>query len=152
MSEVETLPSRDGTPLLVRRWPVTGEPWATILVVHGIGEHSGRHEATGGRFAAAGLHATSFDHRGFGASGGRRAFVNRWSIRDDIEDRLAASRRDSLPAAMYAHSLGGLLAADLPARWAAAPGRRRPLRPGTRNNVNLLLRAACRSSPRSFRR
>ncbi len=113
MSEVETIASRDGTPLLVRRWPATGPPWATILVVHGIGEHSGRHEATGGRFAAAGLETASFDHRGFGASGGRRAYVERWAeYLDDIQDRLAASRRQGLPAALYAHSLGGLLAAD----------------------------------------
>jgi acylglycerol lipase len=113
MSEVETIAARDGTPLLVRRWAATGTPWATVLVIHGIGEHSGRHEATGGRFAAAGLEAVSFDHRGFGASGGRRAYVERWSeYLDDIEDRLAASRREGLPSAMYAHSLGGLLAAD----------------------------------------
>lgn len=61
----------------------------------------------------AGLVATSFDHRGFGASGGRRAYIDRWDdYLDDIEDRLAAGRADGLPAAVFAHSLGGLLAAD----------------------------------------
>jgi alpha-beta hydrolase superfamily lysophospholipase len=112
-STVETVAARDGTLLLTRAWPVTGPPWGTILVVHGLGEHSGRHDATGGRFAAAGLVATSFDHRGFGASGGLRAHVERWDdYLDDIEDRLDAGRADGLPAAMCAHSLGGLLAAD----------------------------------------
>lgn len=113
MSEIETTRARDGTALLTRTWPLTGEPWGSILVVHGLGEHSGRHDATGGRFAAAGLAATSFDHRGFGASGGRRAHIERWEdYLDDIEDRLAASRIPGLPAALFAHSLGGLLAAD----------------------------------------
>ena len=113
MVEIETRPARDGTPLLTRHWPPTGEPWATILVVHGLGEHSGRHEATAGRFAAAGIVAASYDHRGFGASAGRRADIERWaSYLDDIEDRLAASRRPGLPAAIYGHSLGGLLVAD----------------------------------------
>jgi alpha-beta hydrolase superfamily lysophospholipase len=113
MSIVETVAARDGTPLLARRWETRGEPWGSVLVIHGIGEHSGRHDATGGRFAAAGLIATSFDHRGFGASGGRRAYVDRWDdYLDDIEDRLAAGRVPGLPAAIYAHSLGGLLAAD----------------------------------------
>jgi len=113
MSTVETVASRDGTPLLTRAWPVAGDPWGTILVVHGLGEHSGRHDATGGCFAAAGLVATSFDHRGFGASGGRRAYVDRWDdYLDDIEDRLDAGRLDGLPAAVYGHSLGGLLVAD----------------------------------------
>lgn len=113
MSTVGTVAARDGTPLLTRAWPVAGRPWGTILVVHGLGEHSGRHDATGGRFAAAGLVATSFDHRGFGASGGRRAYVERWDdYLDDIEDRLAASRVDGLPAAIFGHSLGGLVVAD----------------------------------------
>ena len=112
-SQVETVAARDGTPLLTRRWPTAGDPWGTILVVHGLGEHSGRHDATGGRFAAAGLVATSFDHRGFGASGGRRAYVDEWDdLLDDIEDRLDAGRTDGLPAAIYAHSLGGLIVAD----------------------------------------
>jgi acylglycerol lipase len=143
MSDVETIASRDGTPLLVRRWPVTGNPWATILVVHGIGEHSGRHEATGGRFAAAGLEASSFDHRGFGASGGTRAFVERWSeYLDDIEDRLAASRRPGLPAALYAHSLGGLLAADYLLDGRPLPDVAVLSAPALGNNVNPLLRAA----------
>ncbi len=113
MSVTETIAARDGMPLLLRRWEIAGEPWATMLVVHGLGEHSGRHDATAGRFAGAGIAAVSYDHRGFGASGGRRAYVDRWSqYLDDIADRLAASRRDGLPAAIYGHSLGGLLVAD----------------------------------------
>jgi alpha-beta hydrolase superfamily lysophospholipase len=113
MSAIETVAARDGTPLLTRSWPTVGEPWGTILVVHGLGEHSGRHDATGGRFGASGLVATAFDHRGFGASGGRRAYVQRWDdYLDDIEDRLAAGRIDGLPAAVFGHSLGGLLVAE----------------------------------------
>ena len=113
MAEIETLPARDGTALLARRWPTAGTPWATLLVVHGLGEHSGRHEATAGRFAVAGIMTASFDHRGFGASAGRRADVERWaSYLDDVEDRLAASRRPGLPSAIYGHSLGGLVLAD----------------------------------------
>jgi alpha-beta hydrolase superfamily lysophospholipase len=112
-SQVETVAARDGTLLLTRWWPTAGDPWGTILVVHGLGEHSARHDATGGRFAAAGLVATSFDHRGFGASGGRRAYVDDWDdLLDDVEDRLDAGRTDGLPAAIYAHSVGALIAAD----------------------------------------
>jgi len=112
-SSVETVAARDGTPLLARAWPTPGEPWGTILVVHGLGEHSGRHDATGGRFAAAGLAATAYDHRGFGASGGRRAYVDEWDdLLDDVEDRLDAGRLDGLPSAIYGQSLGGLVVAD----------------------------------------
>jgi len=112
-SSVETVAARDGTPLLTRIWPTPGDPWGTILVVHGLGEHSGRHDATGGRFAAAGLAAASYDHRGFGASGGRRAYAETWDdLLDDVEDRLDAGRIDGLPAAIYGHSVGGLVVAD----------------------------------------
>ncbi len=143
MSEVETIASRDGTPLLIRRWPAVGTPWATILVVHGIGEHSGRHEATGGRFAAAGLESVSFDHRGFGASGGRRAYVERWTeYLDDIEDRLAASRRQGLPGVLYAHSLGGLLAADYLLDGRPLPDVAVLSAPALGAGVNPILRAA----------
>lgn len=113
MSTIETIAARDGTALLTRAWPATGDPWGTILVVHGLGEHSGRHDATGGRFAAAGLVTTSFDHRGFGASGGRRAYVERWDeYLEDVQDRFVAGRVSGLPAAIYGHSLGGLVVAD----------------------------------------
>jgi alpha-beta hydrolase superfamily lysophospholipase len=112
-STVETVAARDGTPLLTRTWSTPGEPWGTILVVHGLGEHSGRHDATGGRFAAAGLAAASYDHRGFGASGGRRGYAETWDdLLDDVEDRLDAGRIDGLPGAIYGHSLGGLVVAD----------------------------------------
>ncbi|MFH1474730.1 MAG: alpha/beta fold hydrolase, partial [Chloroflexota bacterium] len=113
-SSVETVAARDGTPLLTRTWLTPGEPWGTSLVVHGMGgDHSGRHDATGGGFAAAGLAATSFDHRGFGASGGRRAWADAWDdLLDDVEDRLDAGRIDGLPAAIYGQSLGGLVVAD----------------------------------------
>jgi alpha-beta hydrolase superfamily lysophospholipase len=59
MAKIVTLAARDGTALLTRTWLPAVEPWATLLVVHGLGEHSGRHEATAGRFAAAGIATAS---------------------------------------------------------------------------------------------
>ena len=105
--------ARDGTDLLVRHWPAVGEPWASILIVHGIAEHSGRYEHVGRQFAEAGLEVEAYDQRGFGGSGGRRAYVDRWSQNhDDLEDRLAAVRAAAVgrPVALFGHSLGGLIA------------------------------------------
>jgi len=113
MSTTQTLTARDGTRLLVRRWEAAGDPWATALIVHGLGEHSGRWEAVGARMAAAGIATEAFDHRGHGASAGRRAHVDRWTdLLDDVDDRLAASRRPGLPAILYGQSMGGLVVAD----------------------------------------
>jgi acylglycerol lipase len=112
-STSETVPARDGTDLLVRRWAPAGEPWATVLIVHGLGEHSGRWERVGARLAAAGIATAGYDHLGHGASGGKRAHVDRWSdLLDDAEDRLTASRLAGVPAVLYGQSMGGLVCAD----------------------------------------
>jgi len=107
----------DGTDLLVRRWSAaaaTSEtaPWAAVLIVHGLAEHSGRYEHVGDQMAASGLDAWSFDLRGNGGSGGRRGDLDRWSqFHDDLADILAMVRAEAggRPVALYGHSMGGLV-------------------------------------------
>ncbi len=112
-SRTDTVAATDGTPLLTRSWPVAGKPWAVVLLVHGLSEHSGRYEHVGEWLAAAGLEVHAYDHRGFGGSGGRRGDVPRWSLLlDDLEQRLAAVRRPGLPVALYGHSMGGLICVE----------------------------------------
>jgi alpha-beta hydrolase superfamily lysophospholipase len=112
-ARVDHVVARDGTSLLIRHWPVTsGDPWATVLLVHGLAEHSGRYEPVGAQLAAAGIDAHAYDQRGFGASGGPRASVDRWSqLHDDLEERLVALRSlaPARPLVLYGHSLGGLV-------------------------------------------
>jgi len=101
----------DGTPLLVRHWPAAGDPWATVLMVHGIGEHSGRYERTGRLMAGAGLDVYAFDLRGHGLSGGRRVYADRWDdFLDDLAVGLARVRREGRPIALLGHSMGALIA------------------------------------------
>lgn len=112
-SSVAHVTARDGTGLLLRHWPATGStPWARVLLVHGLAEHSGRWEHVGAHLASSGIDVTAFDLRGFGASEGRRAWVDRWSqLHDDIEERMTALRdAGDEPVALYGHSLGGLIA------------------------------------------
>ena len=114
-SSTDRVASRDGTELLVRRWPARLAPWASVLLVHGLAEHSGRYEHVGRWLAEAGLDVEAYDQRGFGASGGRRAYVERWTENhDDLEDRLAALRSRAgaagRPVVVYGHSLGGAIA------------------------------------------
>ncbi|MGH2512233.1 MAG: lysophospholipase, partial [Candidatus Limnocylindrales bacterium] len=107
----ETIAARDGALLAVRHWPATGEPVAEVLVIHGLGEHGGRYQRTAGIFAAAGFDTWALDLRGFGASAGRRAFVNRLDTwLDDIADRVAALRELGRPVVLFGHSMGGLVA------------------------------------------
>lgn len=113
-AEVGHVTARDGTALLIRHWPVrTGEPWASLVLVHGLAEHCGRYEHVGAQLSAAGIDSNAFDLRGFGASGGARASVDRWSqMHDDLEERLVAVRSiaPARPLVLFGHSLGGLIA------------------------------------------
>jgi alpha-beta hydrolase superfamily lysophospholipase len=106
----------DGTDILVRDWAsstsVAGSPWASVLLVHGLGEHSGRYEHVGDQMAAAGLDVHAYDHRGNGGSGGRRGHVDRWAqYHDDLAERLVNVRGQSggRPVILYGHSMGGLV-------------------------------------------
>ena len=105
--------TRDGLDLRTLRWPAAGTPRAHVLLVHGIAEHAGRHADVASRFAVARIETHAFDLRGFGASAGRRAYVERWSeYHDDLEGQLAAIRTaaQALPVVLYGHSMGGLIA------------------------------------------
>lgn len=85
---------------------------AHLLLVHGIAEHAGRYPHLGSRLASAGITTHAFDLRGFGRSGGHRAYLDRWSqYHDDVEDRLAELRSIAagLPVVLYGHSMGGLI-------------------------------------------
>jgi acylglycerol lipase len=109
-STLGTISAGDGTMLQTRRWEPEGRPWARLLLVHGIAEHSGRYERTGALFASGGIDTHAFDLRGFGASGGRRAYVGRWDdYHDDLATMLSTLPGDG-PLVLMGHSMGGLIA------------------------------------------
>ena len=113
----------DGTTLLTRHWALdtadaggawAGPPWASVLLVHGLGEHSGRFEHVGEQLARSGLDVHAYDHRGMGGSGGARGDIDRWpTYHDDLADRLLDARTHAAgrPVVLYGHSLGGLVVA-----------------------------------------
>jgi alpha-beta hydrolase superfamily lysophospholipase len=113
MPSLGTARMADGTILRTLRWDPDGEPWAVAEVVHGLGEHGGRYGSVAGAMTAAGIETWAYDLRGNGGSGGRRVYVDRWSVlHDDLEARLKALRalHPGRPLVLYGHSLGGLVA------------------------------------------
>lgn len=103
----------NGTHELVRRWDPQGPTRAEMVLCHGLAEHSGRYEAVGERFAAAGIGVTAYDQIGFGASGGRRAWVDEWSdVLDQIQRHVEGAKQASLPVVLLGHSGGGLFALE----------------------------------------
>jgi len=101
----------DGTSIATRHWEAAGRPWATVLLLHGIAEHSGRYERTGELLAGSGIDTHAFDFRGHGRSGGERTDVASWQLfLDDVADRLGALADRPRPHVLIGHSLGSLLA------------------------------------------
>lgn len=94
--------------LVVREWPAPESPRGSVLIVHGIGEHSGRYEHVGDYLVARGYAVSGFDQRGCGGSTGRRAYVEDFEhYLDDVEHRFADL---DAPRILLGHSLGGLVA------------------------------------------
>jgi len=110
---VSSVRTRDGLDLRTYRWPALSTARAHLLLVHGLAEHAGRYPRVASQLPSAGIAIHGYDQRGFGGSGGHRAYLDRWSqYHDDVEDRLAEerSRADGLPVVLYGHSMGGLIA------------------------------------------
>ncbi len=110
MSTTDTIIAGDGVTLLTRHWPAE-QARATVVLVHGLAEHSGRYEHVGGYLAEQGFDTHGFDLRGHGRSGGRRLDATRFDdFLDDLELIMERARTPGRPLVLYGHSLGGLLA------------------------------------------
>lgn len=109
---METLPSG----IRYRHWPAEGETRATVVLVHGLGEHSGRYQALASHFSARGIVVIAPDHLGHGESPGDRVYVDRFE--DYLEGvrecrQLMASLHPQCPCFLLGHSMGGLISARL---------------------------------------
>jgi alpha-beta hydrolase superfamily lysophospholipase len=103
----------DGLRLFFRRWFVPGAE-GLVAIVHGFAEHSGRYGHVVDFLCSAGWSVATFDCRGHGQSGGRRAHIDHFQeYLDDTRSFLDEVKRagfSSLPV-MLGHSQGGLIAA-----------------------------------------
>lgn len=115
----------DGATLHTREWQSAGAPWLHLVLVHGIGEHSGRYEPFGRQLAEAGITVHAFDLRGHGASSGRRGDIERWTdFTGDVGTMVDRARAGATgePVALMGHSMGGLIALDAVLSGVATPG------------------------------
>ena len=101
-----------------------GDAKAVIGVVHGYGEYGGRYARVMDAWAERGIASVAIDLRGHGRAEGRRGYCERFDdFLDDVREleRLTAEKR--LPAFLFGHSLGGLVATSSvlsrPAPWRA---------------------------------
>jgi alpha-beta hydrolase superfamily lysophospholipase len=102
----------DGQRLFVRDWPLAQSRGA-VLIVHGLGEHSGRYQRLAAWFNQRGYAVRGYDQRGHGRTPGRRGGLRH---ADDLLEDLATVYQDYAASQSHAplllgHSMGGLVAA-----------------------------------------
>lgn len=114
-----TLEVPDGTVLRTRLWTTDAPVRATVLIIHGYGEHSGRYAYVASQLMLRGYEVAAVDLRGHGESGGLpRGYVESLdAYLADVQSFLEQARpTDGRPAFVLAQSVGGLLTALLAAR------------------------------------
>lgn len=98
----------DGQRLFVRDWPDRSAHDA-VLIVHGLGEHSGRYEALAKWLAAHGYAARGYDLRGHGRTPGQRAALRHGD--DLLKDLAVVYERYAVEFGkrplLLGHSMGG---------------------------------------------
>ncbi|HWL51779.1 MAG TPA: alpha/beta fold hydrolase [Chthoniobacteraceae bacterium] len=82
----------------------------TVVITHGLGEHSGRYPHVVAALREAGFTVITHDLRGHGRSGGRRGDAPRFAAFLDDLDLILRQLRPPAPVFLYGHSLGGLIA------------------------------------------
>jgi alpha-beta hydrolase superfamily lysophospholipase len=110
-NEFRDVISFDGTPLKCLIRETGNSQW--LIVSHGLGEHSGRHEYILKLFSQS-FNIAIYDLRGHGRSGGKKAWVN--DFHDYLKDLQAIidflRQEFSMKSyTLFGHSMGGLITA-----------------------------------------
>jgi alpha-beta hydrolase superfamily lysophospholipase len=104
----------DGTMLYVTDYLLpASQALGSVVLMHGLGEHSGRYRHVAAFFNECGLSVRCYDHRGHGRSQGKRGdVINGDPILQDAEIIIDDfSARFYEPPFLFGHSMGGLFAA-----------------------------------------
>ena len=118
ITATEKLTTTDGCKLFLRSWKTDGS--TVLLILHGLGAHSGWFIDMGNALASHGITVYAMDHRGFGRSGGLPGHIDDYhTYVEDIGFILAEIRKRHPGAAisLLGHSMGGIFAAHFAAKY-----------------------------------
>jgi acylglycerol lipase len=120
MHDEATLTTGDGTLLFRQWWSPDTAPRGTVMISHGLAEHSGRYANVVDRLVPAGYVVHAHDHRGHGRSGGERCYVDH--IDRFVEDlelvrTVVRQQHPTGPLILLGHSMGGGIALAYAVRY-----------------------------------
>jgi alpha-beta hydrolase superfamily lysophospholipase len=101
--------------LYYQSWLPHDRPQAVLVLVHGLGSHSGTFNNIVQALVPQGYAIYGFDLRGHGRSPGSRGHINSWSeLRKDLSKffQFIASQQGQIPYFLLGHSLGAAIALD----------------------------------------
>lgn len=104
-----------GLSLFRQVWRPVGDARATLINLHGLGDHSGLYPTLVEHFTTRGVAVHAMDTRGNGRSQGQRAYIERWEeYREDLARfvQLVRSEEADRPLFLLGNSLGGLIVLD----------------------------------------
>ena len=110
-----TFTGGDGLALYYQAWLPSSPSRATLINLHGLGDHSGLYPSIATHFPARGIAVYAYDMRGNGRSPGQRAYLESWAdYRGDLHAFLAkvSEWEPGLPVFVLGHSLGALVVLD----------------------------------------
>lgn len=98
----------NGTQLSIKYWN-SSNPVANVLVVHGYGEHQGYYTDFAQNLKQSNINVVAFDQRGFGESGGARAYFFNLMEKDLIEVLEQMPKNQSIPCFIVSFSMGTIV-------------------------------------------
>ncbi len=111
--EEKAVVSFDGARLGLSSWkPREQEPWAVIVGLHGMNDHSGAFWMAGPWWAERGIATYAYDQRGFGRSPGRGVWGGERLMTEDLRTvvALVRARHPNAVIAVAGESMGGAVA------------------------------------------
>ena len=104
----------DGQEYYSKTWHQKGPLKATLLFIHGLGEHINRYNHVFPAFAECGVKVLSWDQRGFGQTGRKSGILGhnggQERVLKDIAEVDGRVKVDHVPHFVMGHSMGGGLA------------------------------------------
>ncbi|MBD2625792.1 alpha/beta hydrolase [Trichormus variabilis] len=112
---VGTFKGVEGLDLYYQSWNPEGKVRAILVLVHGLGGHSGLYKNIVEHLLPKQYAVYGLDLRGHGQSPGQRGYINTWAeFRDDVRAflEMIQKQQPGCPIFLFGHSMGGMIVLD----------------------------------------